>query len=195
MAWITTSTSSKPPFTNTGRLLRETTGWLRPEAWSPDDRLIATREGSADLSHVLVRLIDSTTGQGEILPRAGPTGDTKDLRWSADGRSLYWITEDGTSDFTHLSRYDLADHREVSLTAQIPWDIDEYDLAHDGTIVLVANEDGAVGPPRHRWAVRTRAGPAPSREGERLEPEVSSREPRVRLPVANRPVPLRGLFL
>ena len=67
---------------------------------------------------------------------------SRSVVWSADGLSLYWLTDRG-SEFFHLARYDLTSSRETSLTDTIPWDIEDFDLSDDGSlIVLVSNEDG-----------------------------------------------------
>ena len=65
-----------------------------------------------------------------------------EVRWSKDGRALYWTT-DLDSEFRRLARHDLAGGAAMVLTASIPWNVEAFDLADDGrTIALAANEDG-----------------------------------------------------
>ena len=64
------------------------------------------------------------------------------MRWSADGGSLYWLT-DRDSDFFYLAKYDLGTAAETKLTKDVPGDVERFTLADDGTVaVLVVNEDG-----------------------------------------------------
>jgi dipeptidyl aminopeptidase/acylaminoacyl peptidase len=133
----------EPPFTTTGRRLKEATGVLLAQSWSPDDRRLAVVERAPDRHESRVHLIDVESGQTETLPQ--PTGTQvarSVIKWSADGGSLYWLT-DGGSEFFYLAKYDLATGTETRLMQKIPWDVDRFSLADDnGAAVLVLNENG-----------------------------------------------------
>ena len=90
-----------------------------------------------------MHLIDVESGQTETLPQPpGPPVERSVIKWSADGDSLYWLT-DRNSDFLHLARYDLATGTETKLTHKIPWGVERFTLADDdAAAVLVVNEDG-----------------------------------------------------
>ncbi len=127
----------------TGRKLKDAVGTLLAQSWSPDNHRLAAIEQSPDWRESRVHLIDVQTGQSETLPQpVGPPVKRSDVRWSPDGRSLYWLTDRG-SEFRYLAKYDLASRTESKLWDKLPWDIDVFSLADDGTAAaLVVNEDG-----------------------------------------------------
>ncbi len=62
--------------------------------------------------------------------------------WSADGKGL-WVTTDRGSEFRRLAYLDVATGEHRYFMADIPWDVDLYDVSPDGrTIAVVTNEDG-----------------------------------------------------
>jgi len=117
-------------------------------AWSPDNRrVVVITNRVPGRNNVL--LVDVATGKAE--PVGASQADAHDtgtwrklpLRWSRDGKSLFWTTLIN-SDFVRLLRYDLESKRETPLGEAIRWDVEEFDLADDGrTLALLANEDGA----------------------------------------------------
>ena len=133
----------EPPVTSTGRRLKESTGTLVAQSWSPDDRRLAVVEQTPDRRASRVHLIDVETGETETLPQP-PEGPAERslIKWSADGGSLYWLT-DRDSDFFYLAKYDLATGTETRLMDKVPWGVDRFTLADDdAAAVLVLNEDG-----------------------------------------------------
>jgi dipeptidyl aminopeptidase/acylaminoacyl peptidase len=132
------------------RRFKEVTGSWSVADWSPDDRRVAAIE-YLSINESYVHLVDVATGATETLtPRRHSQAEATDtpsvsygkVRWSGDGRSLCWTT-DVDSDFLRLARYDLETRRSTPLTAGIPWDVAEFDIADDGSrIALVANEGG-----------------------------------------------------
>ena len=128
---------------STGRKLKDATGTLLAQSWSPNSRRLAAIEQSPDWREARVHLIDVETGQAEMLPQpVGPPVKRLNVRWSPDGGSLYWLTDRG-SDFLYLAKYDLASRTESRLWNKLPWDIEVFSLADDGTAAaLVVNEDG-----------------------------------------------------
>src|SRR5262249_55718953 len=58
------------------------------------------------------------------------------------GRGVY-VTTDRGSEFRRLAYVDLATRRHTFLTDHIRWDVDEFRLSWDGTLIaFVTNEDG-----------------------------------------------------
>jgi len=116
-------------------------GWS-PLDWSPDAQKVLANEGiSANESYVWI--IDASSGEKTLLT---PKGDVKISysggRFSKDGKGVY-VTTDKDSEFLRLTYIDLASKQHTYLTSNIPWDVDEFDLSHDGrTIAFVTNEDG-----------------------------------------------------
>lgn len=127
------------------RRVKEVTGEWIVSDWSPDEKRVAAVEFlSANESYV--HLVDVETGATETLTPRGANGAetvaTGDVRWSPDGRSLYW-TSDAGSEFRRLARYDIASKRTTPLTTAIPWGVEEFEVSDDGsTIVFVTNEEG-----------------------------------------------------
>jgi dipeptidyl aminopeptidase/acylaminoacyl peptidase len=132
-----------PPDGFTGRRIKNAVGTCVAQDWSPDERRIAAVEFRPDWNASWVHLIQVETGAVETIRQpAGLPVKRSSVRWSKDGGSLYWLTN-RDSDFQRLARYDLGTNQEVSLTPNIPWDVEEYDISGNGrSIVLVANEDG-----------------------------------------------------
>jgi dipeptidyl aminopeptidase/acylaminoacyl peptidase len=117
-------------------------GWAATD-WSPDDRrLIAIEELSVNRSRLwLVDLPDGA--RREIVPLGAPdTVAYGGARFSADGRSLYVTTDQG-SEFKRLARIDLASRRLTVLTPRIDHDVVAFEPSHDGrTIAFTVNQDG-----------------------------------------------------
>jgi len=128
------------------RLLKEVSGQWTVADWSPDEtRVVAEEYISSNESYIY--LIDVSTSQTtSITPRRA---DAKAepvfagvAKWSKDGKAIYYIT-DRASEFRRLTRHDLVTGVDTVLSGSIPWDIEDYDLSDDGTLIAaVANEDG-----------------------------------------------------
>lgn len=117
-------------------------GW-EPQDWSPDDKKILLLEGIS-INESYVWLVDTATGEKTALtPRqTGAQVAYSNARFSKDGKGVY-LTTDKDSEFQRLVYLDLASRQMKVLTAGIPWDVDQFDLSHDGKrIAFVTNEDG-----------------------------------------------------
>jgi dipeptidyl aminopeptidase/acylaminoacyl peptidase len=117
-------------------------GW-GVEDWSPDGgKLLVSDEISANESSLW--LFDASTGEKNLLtpqPRMG-TIAYNGGQFSKDGKGIY-TTSDRDSEFHRLTYIDLATKEPTYLTTEIPWDVEEFDLSHDGkTIAFITNEDG-----------------------------------------------------
>jgi dipeptidyl aminopeptidase/acylaminoacyl peptidase len=117
-------------------------GWSGFE-FSPDDKQLAYLEYvSANESYVW--LMDLATGKtrritdknGDEVVSYGRTA------FSRDGKGLYTVTDRG-SEFSRLTYIDLATGKAKVLTPDIDWDIETFDLSHDGKMLaFVVNEEG-----------------------------------------------------
>jgi dipeptidyl aminopeptidase/acylaminoacyl peptidase len=117
-------------------------GW-RPLDWSPgDDRILVEEYVSINESYLWLL----ETGSGAKVLVTPRTGSEKIAygggAFRKDGKGVY-VTTDKGSEFRRLAYLDLATGGHTFLTDDIPWDVDGFDLSHDGkTIAFVANEDG-----------------------------------------------------
>jgi dipeptidyl aminopeptidase/acylaminoacyl peptidase len=117
-------------------------GW-QPVDWSPDDKKILLLE-EISINESYLWLVDAATGEKTpFTPR-----DTKekisygDAEFSKDGKGIY-VTTDKESEFHRLAYVDLNTKQHFYLTSRIPWDVENFDLSHDGKhIAFVANENG-----------------------------------------------------
>jgi dipeptidyl aminopeptidase/acylaminoacyl peptidase len=117
-------------------------GW-EPLDWSPDDNKILLSEGLS-INESYLWLVDTSTGEKTALtPR-----DAKDkvfygdAQFSKDGKGMYVVT-DRDSEFQRLAYIDFATKQSKYLTTAIPWDVERFDLTHDGKrIAFVSNEEG-----------------------------------------------------
>jgi len=114
--------------------------------WSPDGKkLLAINYVSAAESYVW--LVDIASGSKELLTQASgaETVAYGNARFAQDGKGIY-LTSDRDSEFQRLVYMDLADRKPVVLTPNLSWDVEEFDLSHDGRwIAFESNEDGASG--------------------------------------------------
>src|SRR5262249_17010096 len=89
-------------------------------------------------------LVDPATGARTALtPRkAGIQVAYFGAQFSKDGKGVY-LASDSDGEFQQLQYMDLASRQVRSLTSQIPWDVEQFQLSHDGTkIAFTVNEDG-----------------------------------------------------
>jgi dipeptidyl aminopeptidase/acylaminoacyl peptidase len=74
--------------------------------------------------------------------KAAPKSAIGGARFSADGRGV-WLTADLGGEFQQLRYLDLQDGSLRTLTADVPWDIEDFEPSPDGRYVaFVANADG-----------------------------------------------------
>jgi dipeptidyl aminopeptidase/acylaminoacyl peptidase len=117
-------------------------GW-EPQDWSPDDKKILLTE-AISINETYLWLVDTTTGEKTALtPR-----DLKEkifyggARFSKDGKGAYLAT-DKDSEFQRLAYLDFATKQPKYLTSKIAWDVERFDLTHDGKrIAFVTNQEG-----------------------------------------------------
>lgn len=117
-------------------------GW-EPLDWSPDDRKILLLEGLS-INESYLWLVDAATGEKTSLtPRdAKEKISYANAKFSKDGKGLY-LTSDKDSEFLRLAYMNFATKETKTLTSGINWDVNRFDLSHDGkSIAFVTNEDG-----------------------------------------------------
>jgi dipeptidyl aminopeptidase/acylaminoacyl peptidase len=117
-------------------------GW-RPEDWSPDDKKILLLE-EFSINESYLWLVDTVTGQkSELTPRhAAEKVSYGEARFSKDGKGIY-VTTDKDSEFHRLAYIDLESKQPTYLTTPIHWDVESFDLAHDGKLLaFVTDEEG-----------------------------------------------------
>jgi dipeptidyl aminopeptidase/acylaminoacyl peptidase len=117
-------------------------GW-EPQDWSADDKKILLTE-EISINETYVWLVDTTTGEKTPLT---PRDAKEKVFWgqaafSKDGKGIY-VTTDKDSEFQRLAFLDLATKQPKFLTVNIPWDVERFDLTHDGKrIAFVTDEEG-----------------------------------------------------
>lgn len=117
-------------------------GW-QPLDWSTDDAKILLLE-ELSINESYLWLVDTKTGEKTAFtPR-----DTKekisygDGQFSKDGKGIY-VTTDKDSEFHRLAYIDLTTKEPSYETSKIHWDVQTFDLAHDGKrIAFVTNQNG-----------------------------------------------------
>jgi len=117
-------------------------GW-RPEDWSPDDKKILLLE-ELSINESYLWLVDTVTGEkSELTPRnVAEKVSYDEARFSKDGKGIY-VTTDKDSEFHRLAYMDLASKQITYLTTSIHWDVESFDLAHDGKLLaFVTDEEG-----------------------------------------------------
>lgn len=122
---------------------------LKGGGWSPTDfsrdgrRLLLLEYLSVNQSNLY--LVDVSAGEKkQITPeqKGGHEVSYGNALFSRDGKGIY-LTTDRDAEFQRLAYFDLASMTPHYLTANIPWDVENFDLSEDGrTIVFSTNENG-----------------------------------------------------
>ena len=113
--------------------------------WSPDDKQLLVTEGIS-VNESYIWLVDAQTGaKKEVTPRR-PEGGEKVAYFAAlfskDGKGIF-VTTDRESEFQRLAYIDLASGKHSYLIPDAKFDIDNWDLSHDGKqIAFTYNENG-----------------------------------------------------
>lgn len=111
----------------------------QPLDWSPDGtRLLLLDYRSVTDADLYVAEI--ATGKSTRLPL--PKSGIGTARFAADGRGV-WFSADLGEEFLQLRYLDLAETKPRTLTGDLPWDIDDFEVDPSGRYVAyVANVDG-----------------------------------------------------
>lgn len=127
------------------RVVKEVSGQWTVSDWSPDGKTVAVEE-YISITESYVHLVDVATGEvRSITPRPAegqPKVAVASPKFSKDGKALFYVT-DRDSEFRRLARYDLATGAETVLSADVPWDVEGFDLSDDGeALIATTNEEG-----------------------------------------------------
>jgi dipeptidyl aminopeptidase/acylaminoacyl peptidase len=115
-------------------------GWFLYD-WSEDGKTLAVGE-YVSAAESYLWLLDAQSGDKRALtPDRSARVAHAGAAFSPDGRTLY-TTTDRTSEFRRLVAIDIAT-REARILSERPWDVEQFDLASDGTkLAYTTNEDG-----------------------------------------------------
>ncbi len=117
-------------------------GWSVAD-WSPDGKqLLVSHFISANQSELW--LADPTSGALSMLTSSdsGRAVTYSQGEFARDGRGVYF-TSDRENEFSRLSYIDLATRKIRVVTGSIPWDIDDFAVSDDGSLLgFVVNENG-----------------------------------------------------
>ncbi|MFW6093058.1 MAG: S9 family peptidase [Pseudomonadota bacterium] len=115
-------------------------GWL-VEDFAPDDRhLLVSRYVSINESH----LYELSLEDGSLTPllQEAPTMAVGQARYTPDGSGVLFTSDMG-AEFLRLHRLDLASGEVDVLTADIPWNVETFEVSPDGEhLAFAVNEDG-----------------------------------------------------
>src|SRR5215475_14166492 len=120
-------------------------GW-EPVDWSPDDKKILLVE-ELSINESYLWLVDTTSGEKTALTPRDAQAKEKvfygDSRFSKDGKGIFVVT-DRDSEFQRLAYMDLATKEPKYLTSKISWDVETFDLSHDGKRIVFASDEEGV---------------------------------------------------
>jgi protease II len=134
-----------PAQPDTNRMVCENQGggWFVAD-WSPDDKRLLVGE-YVSINESYLWLVDVAGGEKSLITPKGSDDRVAyvPIAFSHDGKGVYAAT-DRDSEFRRLAYIDLATGKHTVLVADIPWDVEEARLSHDGRrMALVTNENGA----------------------------------------------------
>ena len=121
--------------------LETTVGAWAVEDWAPDDaRLLVTQYISINESYAFE--LNLADGKLTALLDTAITAAIGAMAYSGDGSGVYFTSDIG-AEFMRLHYLDLARDRIDVLTADVPWDVESFELADDGRLLALSlNEDG-----------------------------------------------------
>ncbi|MEY2505971.1 MAG: hypothetical protein QOH01_300 [Verrucomicrobiota bacterium] len=113
--------------------------------WSPDDKQVLVLEGIS-INESYLWIFDAQTGaKKEITPRPAEGAEKVayfNALFSKDGKGIF-VTTDRESEFRRLAYIDLASGKHSYLVPDARFDVDNWDLSHDGKqIAYTLNENG-----------------------------------------------------
>jgi dipeptidyl aminopeptidase/acylaminoacyl peptidase len=115
-------------------------GGVSVQDWSPDGRMIVAID-ERSINDSTVYLIDGASGEKHAITPSGQVHWDRPL-FTKDGKGLLVLT-DKDSDFHRLCRLSLDGTLRGCVSGAIPWDVEDFDLSHDGKLVaFTTNEDG-----------------------------------------------------
>jgi len=112
-----------------------------PLDWSPDDsKLLVWRYLSSSESYLY--LADVASGTLTPLEQKPVKAGIRMAKFDPAGRGVYVVTDED-SEFAQLKFKDLITHDKRRVTADLSWDVEDFDVSPDGRyLAYVVNEDG-----------------------------------------------------
>ena len=112
-----------------------------PLDWSPDDsKLLVWRYLSSSESYLY--LADVASGTLTPLEPKPVKAGIRMAKFDPAGRGVYVVTDED-SEFAQLKFKDLITHDKRRVTADLSWDVEDFDVSPDGRyLAYVVNEDG-----------------------------------------------------
>ena len=128
--------------TSDKRLMEVSGGGWGVADWSPDDRQLLVFE-FLSVNSSKIWLVDAATGAKTLLtPPGADTVSYGSATFASDGKGVYLTTDKG-SEFRGLAYMDLATKAITPIPIGVPWDVDGFEMSHDGKqIAFVTNEAG-----------------------------------------------------
>ena len=131
-----------PANPKTDRLLVQVKGggwWVTD--WSPDDSKLLVAE-YISVTRSALYIADAGTGRLTALTDPSENVAYGEAAFSGDGRGVY-VTTDKGSEYQQLAYIDLETRALTPLTTDLEWDVEGFDLSHDGrTLAFSINEAG-----------------------------------------------------
>jgi dipeptidyl aminopeptidase/acylaminoacyl peptidase len=123
------------------RLLVETKGHWYPIDWSADGKELLLGE-YISIQESRIHIVDVDTGEVTQLTPEQPVASYREARFGKLQNVIY-ITSDRAGEFVELYSYERETKEWSSLSADIPWNVEEMALSGDGkTLAFTINEDG-----------------------------------------------------
>ena len=116
-------------------------GWAVQD-WSLDDSKLLVMEM---ISINKTNLYEADVATGLLTALTDPKKEIAfgGAAYTKDGKGIY-LTSDAAGEFQQLAIMSLEDKKVTLLTESIPWDVEDFELSHDGTqIAFTVNERGA----------------------------------------------------
>jgi dipeptidyl aminopeptidase/acylaminoacyl peptidase len=127
------------------RPLLERGGTWNPLEWSPDDTKLIVWQYFSE-AEARPYLVDVTSGAATQLYDPNRKVAYGTMHFAHGGRGIYY-TSDEAGEFRELRYRDLATGKTRSLTADIPWDVEDFTLSRDGNVLAyIVNQDGVSVP-------------------------------------------------
>jgi dipeptidyl aminopeptidase/acylaminoacyl peptidase len=124
------------------RLALEGSGLWMPLDWSPDDRrlLVINYRSITDSS---IFIVDLDSGAlTEVNPQGEPVGYGGAL-FDRSGGGVF-LAHDQGAEFKQLHHLELASGKSTPLSAEIPWDVSEFTLSPDRSLLAFAVNEGGM---------------------------------------------------
>lgn len=121
-------------------VLTEGGTWF-PSDFSPDGKRLLVMQ-YVSINDVRPGVVDLANGNLRMFPVEGGAAFFGRFVFAPDGKAAYFVSDEG-SEFRTLRHHEFASDRITVLSANIPWDVQDFKLSDDGRhLAFVTNEDG-----------------------------------------------------